>query len=95
MQVITIESDAYKSLIQKLDSIEAKSVAKPQTPEQTWLDNQELCQFLKITPRTAQNHRDNGVLPYTQIGGKIFYRLSDVYKVLEDNLSRVERKRNQ
>jgi hypothetical protein len=95
MQVITIESEAYKSLIQKLDSIEKKTVTKPQSPENTWLDNQELCLLLKVTPRTLQNHRDNGILPYTQFGGKIFYRQSDVFKVLEENMSSIEPKSNQ
>ncbi len=94
MQVITIESEAFKSLIQKLDSIEAKTATKPQSPENTWLDNQELCLLLKVTPRTLQNHRDNGILPYTQIGGKIFYRQSDVFKVLEENMTSIEPKGN-
>jgi hypothetical protein len=92
MLVITIESEAYKSLVQKLDSIEAKTAPKPQSPENTWLDNQELCLFLKVTPRTLQNYRDQGILPYTQIGGKIFYRQSDVFKVLEENMSSIEPK---
>ncbi len=87
MQIITIESEAFKSLIKKIDRIEAKTASSPLPPEQTWLDNQELCQLLKICPRTAQNYRDNGVLPYTQIGGKVFYRQSDIIRVLEDNYS--------
>ena len=94
MLVITMESEAYKSLVQKLDSIEAKTAPKPQSPENTWLDNQELCLFLKVTPRTLQNYRDHGILPYTQIGGKIFYRQSDVFKVLEENMSSIEPKSN-
>lgn len=87
MQVITMESEAFKSLMQKLDSIAAKTATKPQPPEQTWLDNQELCLLLKISPRTSQNHRDNGILPYTQVGGKVFYRLSEILRVFEENHS--------
>jgi hypothetical protein len=87
MQVITIESEAFKSLVHKIESIEAKTVTKQQPPEHTWLDNQELCQLLKISTRTAQNYRDNGVLPYTQLGGKVFYRQSDIFRVLEENHS--------
>jgi hypothetical protein len=50
--------------------------------------------FLKVTPRTLQNYRNHGILPYTQIGGKIFYRQSDVFKVLEENMSSTQPKSN-
>ncbi len=87
MKVITLESEAFKSLKRQLERIEAKTATVPQTPENTWLDNQEMCLLLKVTPRTLQNYRDQKLIPYTQLGGKIFYRQSDVFKVLEENLS--------
>lgn len=85
MQVITMESEAFKSLKEQLERIEAKSAPTPQSPENTWLDNQEMCQLLKVTPRTLQNYRDQKLIPFTQLGGKIFYRQSDIFKALEKN----------
>jgi len=32
-----------------------------------------------------QEYRNNGILPYYQLGGKILYKESDVEKLLEDN----------
>ena len=87
MHVITVDSEAYKILKQQLDRIEAKTAAVPLPPENTWLDNQEMCQLLKVTTRSLQNYRDQELIPFTQLAGKIFYRQSDVFKVLEDNLS--------
>ena len=43
-----------------------------------WMDNQEVCQQLRISPRTLQTLRDNGTLAYSLIGHKIFYKPEDV-----------------
>lgn len=37
-----------------------------------WMDNQEVCQQLNISPRTLQTLRDNGTLAYSQINYKVF-----------------------
>ena len=33
--------------------------------------------MLKVSRRTLQDYRDNGILPYTRVGGKILYLSSD------------------
>jgi predicted site-specific integrase-resolvase len=50
-----------------------------------WIDSQIVLQTLKISPRTLQRPRDNGTLPYSRLGRKIFYKESDIEKVLTDN----------
>ena len=45
-----------------------------------WMDNQEVCQQLRISLRTLQTLRDNGTLAYSQIGHKIFYKPEDVQR---------------
>ena len=55
--------------------------------KERWLDNQEVKQLLRISPRTLQSYRDKGILPFSKLGGKFFYRASDVEKLLEQNLS--------
>ena len=37
----------------------------------------------KISRRTLQDYRNNGILPYRQLGGKILYRESDIERVLQ------------
>jgi len=54
-----------------------------------WLDNQEVMQLLKISPRTLQSYRDQGILPFTRLGGKIYYKASDVEAILEANMSKL------
>ena len=47
-----------------------------------WLDNQDVCQMLNISPRTLQTLRDNGTLAYSQINHKVYYKLEDVESIL-------------
>lgn len=48
-----------------------------------WMDNQEVCQQLNISPRTLQTLRDNGTLAYSQINHKVFYRPEDVLRIVK------------
>jgi len=47
-----------------------------------WLDNQDVCQMLNISPRTLQTFRDNGTLVYSQINRKVYYKPEDVESII-------------
>lgn len=42
-----------------------------------------MCLKLGITKRTLQSYRDKRILPFTTVGGKFFYRESDVAAYLQ------------
>ena len=48
------------------------------------LDNQDLIGMLKVSHRTLQRYRSQGKLPYCNLNGKSFYRLTDVNKFIND-----------
>jgi DNA-binding transcriptional MerR regulator len=50
-----------------------------------WVDAQDVMQKLHISIRTLQTLRTNGTLPFSRIGGKLYYRISDILKVLKKN----------
>ncbi len=52
-----------------------------------WMDNQEVMFALHVSLRTLQTLRSNGTLPYSRINNKIYYRRSDIEKLLNDNYS--------
>ena len=54
-------------------------------PVKKWLKSWEVRKLLGISPGTLQNLRVNGSLPYTKVGGNIFYDYEDIRKMLEDN----------
>ena len=52
-------------------------------PAKKWLKSYEVRKLLGISPGTLQNMRVNGTLPYTKIGGVIYYEQSDIQQMLE------------
>jgi hypothetical protein len=51
--------------------------------EEKWLDNQEVCLMMNITKRTLQTYKDKGLLPYSRLNRKNYYKLSDVQALLQ------------
>lgn len=47
------------------------------------LDNQDVCQILKLSKRSLQRLRSLGLLPYMQIGQKTFYLESDIMDYIQ------------
>ncbi|MCP4650319.1 MAG: helix-turn-helix domain-containing protein [PVC group bacterium] len=54
---------------------------------EAWIDGQDVMQVLHISKRTLQSLRDSGVLPYSRLNGKFYYKLSDIENILESNYS--------
>jgi len=50
-----------------------------------WLKSNEVRELLGISPGTLQNLRVNGTLPYTKIGGVLYYEYHEIMEVLERN----------
>jgi len=59
-------------------------IHKPLFDGERYLTSEELCSILKISRRTLQDYRNNGVLPFIQLPGKVLFRESDIRKVLEE-----------
>ncbi len=55
-----------------------------------WLDNQDVMQILHISPRTLQTLRSNGILPFSRIGNKLYYRRSDISRILNNHYTMVK-----
>jgi hypothetical protein len=83
MEIVAIEGKSLQELLDRLFAIEQRIEPKGESPEHKWLDNQEFCQLLKISKRTAQNYRDQGIVAFSQIGSKVYYKLADVHALLE------------
>ena len=92
MEVITMDSQVYKDLTAKIDRI-ANFVTTVQNktekqPEDSWVDSYEVCTFLKISTKTLQRLRAANEISYSKIRGKIFYRISEIKRLLNDHIIR-------
>ena len=50
-----------------------------------YLKSSEVMEMLKVSPGTLQNLRINGTLPYTQVGGIIYYNTEEIQNVMDAN----------
>lgn len=51
--------------------------------EEIVMDDFDLCKFLSISKRTAAEYRSQKLIEYSKIGGRIFYKLSDILTMIE------------
>ena len=56
---------------------------RPLLDGERYLTDKEVAQILKVSRRTLQEYRNDGVIPYILLGGKVLYRESDLERVLE------------
>lgn len=50
--------------------------------EKQWLKSGEVRQLLKISPGTLQHLRDTGQIPFTRLGGIIYYEHETIREIL-------------
>lgn len=55
------------------------------TPLEDWIDCCDVMRMLRISYRTLQTLRSNGMVPYSRIGKKIYFRRQDIQNILADN----------
>lgn len=85
MEAIILSAQQYTDLVNRLETLSQKLEEKQKSPEDIFLDNQEFLQLMNISKRTAQTWRDEGKVSFSQIGSKIYYRMSDVQHLLDKN----------
>lgn len=87
MNTGNMSNDEAKSIgdfIEQLNNIEQR-LKKIQYNNDVFLDNQEFLQVMNISKRTAQSWRDEGIISFSQVGAKIYYRFSDIEELLNKN----------
>jgi hypothetical protein len=61
------------------------SLSPAVTKQKEFLKSKEVMKMLSISPGTLQNLRINGTMPFTKIGGVIYYAYDDIKKLFETN----------
>ena len=89
MKVITIDSEAYKSLVRKVERIykyiqeqTEKTVEPLPDSGKVWIGNDEAAELLEISARTLQRLRSNGEITYSIRGGKARYTLAEIQRLI-------------
>lgn len=82
--IITTE-DLMEFKIDLLEKIKDLLSTQPEHTSKKWLKSAQVMDLLKISAGTLQNFRINGTLPYSKVGGIIYYESGDIQKVMDDN----------
>ncbi|MDD4514633.1 helix-turn-helix domain-containing protein [Massilibacteroides sp.] len=86
MEVITIESKAYKDIVSKIDEISRYVKEHSESQHEGWIDNHDVCKYLNISTRTLQRLRSQKLINFSIIRGKTYYKLSEIERMLDENL---------
>ena len=69
MEIVSIERKTFEAMVAKFDRFVSRMDAichrHGEKKMSEWMDNQDVCRMLNISPRTLQTLRDNGTLAFT------------------------------
>lgn len=79
--VLTLEDlqDFKKELLQELKTL---FPTQNSGSEKKWLKSKEVRTMLGISPGTLQTLRINGTIPYSKMGGVIYYDNEEIQRIL-------------
>ena len=62
-----------------------RGFCRPMFNGEHYLSGEEVCRALRITKRTLQQYRDDGLVSFVALPGKILYKESDILALLQRN----------
>jgi hypothetical protein len=83
-QIVTTE-DLRELKIELLEDIKRMLKEHGGQSLKKWLKSYEVRKLLNISPGTLQNLRMNGTLPFTRMGGALYYDNEDIQRILQTN----------
>ena len=89
--IITTD-DLREFKMELLDDIKQLLTRQASGKLKKYLKSSEVMDLLQVSPGTVQNLRINGTLPYTKVGGIIYYDAEEIQNVMTSN--RVQHKLN-
>ena len=78
-----MSKEEYEALMRRLKAIEEKLNQSSPMDEVIWFDNDQVCNYLKISKRTLQSYRDKQLVEFRQVGAKIWYKYQWIIDFLE------------
>ena len=77
-----LEVGSIRKLDALLEGIERMGAGKASPSNEQFLTDKEVSAWLRVSRRTLQDYRNNGMIAYYQLGGKILYKESDIEKMV-------------
>lgn len=86
MPATIITSDDLREFkIELLDNIKTLLSKQTDGKLKKYIKSSEVMDLLQVSPGTLQNLRINGTLPYTKVGGIIYYDSEEIQSIMTAN----------
>jgi len=77
--MLVVPQEEWQSLHEKLDRLtELVERSQSAASNADWLESEEARKLLGVSPKTWQNYRDQRLIPFSQIGRKIYVNRADL-----------------
>lgn len=86
-EIITVEDleKFEERILERFKALIDEKIRSQPKEEKKLLKSHSVQRMLNISAGTLQNLRVNGTIPFSKVGGIIFYEKEDILKVLEEN----------
>lgn len=81
-EFVMLPGKDFKDLVQDLREA-VNGLREKKEGVKDFVGNDQFIEIMGISKRTAQTWRDEGVIPFSQIGSKIYYSRKDIDALME------------
>lgn len=85
MNAVILTQEQFDTIINRIDDLKSEIKGNSKSINDDFVDNVDFIKLMNISKRTAQTWRDEGKIAFSQVGGKIYYKMSDVQDLLQHN----------
>ena len=88
MEIVNIEASTFMEINNVLSKIEKqlKGLDSSKSKLDEWLDNQDVCILMNISDRKLLSLRQKGIIPFSRIDRKVYYKKDDILNYMRKNL---------
>ncbi|MCC8035375.1 MAG: helix-turn-helix domain-containing protein [Rikenellaceae bacterium] len=86
MKLVVIREEEFVKMKEAITDLinEINKLIHGNARDKSWLDSQDVCLRLGICKRTLHYYKVKGILPYSMVGKKVFFKETDVEKLLDE-----------
>ncbi len=92
VEIVCIDLLAWEMLKRQVSRLTAEMTALKElycpNRRDGWLDSADVCRALGLSKRSLQTWRNNGKIPFSMLGGKVYFHQSDINNLLEKGMKR-------
>ena len=92
MEYIAIDRNLYNEVVATISAtsqeIRAEYKVFKESIDSEWIENDELSRLLTLSKRQLKGYRGRGLLGYTMIGNKIYYKRREVERFIKRHINK-------